>query len=662
MMVNQRDKTILVYDQAPAEADLRALSKETYLELFALTSDYKAQDTLKAMLESCGIQFRELNSAKIIDQVIETHRLTFIEWIAGLGEKKIIKGKSLKEYFLFPDRKISGWWLSIISEKNVIKSNQFFKIFQAVAVIDQIRSGGYTKVLLCINDREFLSVIENHPSKKTARFVILRPASESADSNKRERPATLVGSCLAALYLLYNKAKCGYYSRKKLGAIKLRGLLRGDPLLFVTDFPSLDKGVASRGIFKNKYTPHLQDLLSAKGKNILWGLMYVQYQPYAEAVDYALSFQKKGYRLFFIDEFLTFGAIAGVIRTWINQICKYLIVSRRIAKLNIFPVADVDVYPLLRRLWISSFVGQDAMEGIIYYESFIRMFKEFSGLSSCLYFSEMLGWEKALNAAKEEASAATRTVGYQHASVPKNYMFYYYSPQELHAEGGTTRFPTPDHFLCNGRIPEENLTFCRYRNLNSVEAIRYLYMNDFLTKHLSTKNAKSYIVLVATNINPIETRLMVELVIRAFSGSKLDNIKLLFKSHPACPIDNLLKARADQLRGINYEVKGDNLSGLLNQAHVCVAGSTAVGLEALAFGCEVVLPVFCEVMNMSPLAGYKPYYHKIYSADELKALISKLANRPTSEDSIRSRRDFVKEYWHLDCKLEGWARTIEGLS
>ena len=104
----------------------------------------------------------------------------------------------------------------------------------------------------------------------------------------------------------------------------------------------------------------------------------------------------------------------------------------------------------------------------------------------------------------------------------------------------------------------------------------------------------------------------------------------------------------------NYKIVHSDIAVLLEAASAVFVPSSTVALEAVAFGCSVIIPLFPDTMLMNPLvdAAYHDY-SLITSTDDFKARVEDVIFK--NRDAVCEKsKEFVKNYWNLDKTLPLW--------
>jgi surface carbohydrate biosynthesis protein (TIGR04326 family) len=634
------------------------------IDIMPLTS---RPDLVTRVEEICRRNFpqagiRLLESAKLINREVDEIRKNISRWAADLGNYKI-RGSSVKEWFLTPQKEVSTWWFSLVSEKNTLKTDAFFRISQLQAIDRIISSRSYGLCIFSVQDKHFAhsAKILFHRYSTDVYFISSLRFKRSLKSRLTSyvHAGNSFGLVLGSLILLANFLIKTIKAKFVMGSLKSRIRPNEKSVLFVSYFPAVDKELAKKGILKNEYAAFLQEKIGEMGEKIIWIWIYVYLGrwSYDEALKLAKRYADRGESNFMLEEFFSSDALANTAYIWFRQMCIYLKLRKLIPDMAMyekFSIPESAAY--MKRLMAESFIGPTSLEGIYYFELFKKILSLFPQASPCIYYAEMHAWEKGLNAANKLMTKKVKTIGFQHTNVAPNYFHYFHHENELMDDGKATALPLPDILACNGDIPFGMMKRQGYRNLVVVEAVRQLYLCDYMG--ISRNNKKeNHILLVAGSYDPEETRLLLSLLHRAFPLVP-QRMKIWVKGHPSAPVENDFDFLQIDYKRCGYQIKHDPIYRLLKEVGMVLVGFSNVALEALAFGCEVFIPVFSERMFISPLGGFERYYRKIYNAEELKEGVYDLGkNDRLGIENIDD--NFIESYWCLDKSLARWEAIIK---
>lgn len=632
------------------------------VHLFPLSSDWRLiHDIKKAIHYLSGPNFNVelLESSKLIDHEVDLIRDKIYEWTADFGEIKIV-GKSIKEWFLLPREKVSTWWFSLISEKNAFKTDAFFKLAQLNA-IDKILVSNSMDVCFVSHSEKFfqdsMTTICERYRLNLIRISSLRRKLRFKEKIKSYFNKQNISSfVLKALIHFVFRAWRALRAKLVMGPIEGRANRRNNSVLFVSYFPAVNKRLAEKGILKNKFAVHLQEMLSKMDRKIIWIWMYadIDKHSFGDALKMARRFKKNGEANFFLDEFMSLRTLFEILGLWIRQFRIYLRLKKRIpaeAFYEYLSVPEGSVF--IKNLMARSFIGWIGLEGILYFMLYKNVFSEFSFPSYCIYSLEMQNWEKGLNAAKKIMVPYLKSIGYQHASILQN-LSYFYHPNETAEDKGSLSLPLPDIFACNGDIPLSLVSKCKYPNVRIVEAIRFLYLNDYLKT--SNSSDKRNIVLIAGSTDKQETKALISLFHTAFPNP--EGFVVWLKGHPALPFERILKELGINILNCGYKIKYEPIMKLFEHAKILIVGSTTVCLEGLARCCQVISPIFSDKMFMSPLKGYEEFYEKVYDPEELRNIVRKSFENDEKKPICDEAKKFVSRYWCLDPSLKRWKNIL----
>lgn len=630
------------------------------IDIFPLTSDLRIHDKVRRALKSQDPDsICWLNTSDMIDEEVKRLREDICKWSANIGEINH-RGKKIKEWFLLPGLNVSTWWFGLLSEKNTYKTSAFFQIAQVHAVRKILNTGQHNLCVISVIDRNLRSAINNVAYNLNIRIKSLPtsfPKNVKDKTKELIKRLGLLGDFLSGSSALVKTFIRGYTARQYLGPQSKR-LPKSESILFVSYFPAVEKSAAQKGILRNKYALALQDKLKEMGIPIVWLLMYVPIDGYnfKDAVRLAATFAKNGEKLFILEEYLT---IENVIRSfflWLRQsLLSSLIFGP--AKRNCLlsaPVGDV-CGPIVKSLWNKSFCGSVGMQGILYYFIFKQVFKKIFYINDCLYYCEMHAWEKALNAAKKQENPYIRTIGFQHATVSKNHFHFFHDQSETVGEDKVSDLPLPDVIACNGQFMYSTLAESGYTKLEKVEAVRYNYLDKILSSTIRHREEVP-VLLVAGSINKTESINLIHIVNAAFP--KAENFDIWFKGHPLMPFEKLFEEVGIDISERGYMIRHNNISECLDSAWAVLVPSSTVAIEALAYGCEVIVPVFPNSMLMNPLADFEGYYHKAGCPEELRETMRKIVNGHTLHDT-NEYKEFVRKYWCIDRTLPRWVNLLK---
>jgi surface carbohydrate biosynthesis protein (TIGR04326 family) len=628
------------------------------VDLFPLTGDLFVLQGIETDLrrEGFGGLFKYDTSA-IIDDQVTCLRKKICKWSADMGENKVGQ-KKIKEWFLLPSCNISAWWFSLLAEKNPFKTDIFLRISQACAIKDTLNKKKYDLITLAISNKDLRTAIKSIATKWVIPIKVVPVVCTKRFKERFKefvKNAGLGIKIIRGFKLFFNFLKRKHLVSRYLPSIEKR-FHNCDSVLFVSYFPLIEKIPAENGIFRNRYASALQDKLKEAGLPITWIFLYVPIDGFnlKDATRIAKGFVDKGEKLFFLEEFLTLKDIAFGLFLWIRQIFIGLFLFKSIKSTSFLGLLGKEGRPFMKVLWSESFYGPVGLEGILFVLAFKKMFKHIKNIKDCLYYCEMQPWEHALNSAKNKEQPNIRSIGFQHSSIPKNSFNYFHNPSETKRTSRYTDLPLPDIIGCNGEIMQDLLAESGYPALTRLEALRYLYLDEVLSTPVSPIQKRRTLLIAGSSDKEESIRLI--MLVR-FAFPRVRSFDICFKGHPLFPFEKLFNDLGVDTKEFGYTVNHDDISKSLKEAFAVVALSSTVVIEALALGCEVIVPVFPDSISLHPLVGFEKYYHKVTNKEEIRNIVEKILDGYSLCD-IQEYRSFVKKYWDIDKNIPRWSKLL----
>lgn len=632
------------------------------LYLFALTSHFLFIEKIQQRLQALPtINLHRLESANYINDQVNIMQKTIHTWSCALGNH-LIGGKKIKEWFRLPDNSGSAWWFGLLSEKNSVQDDAFFKIAQINAIKDYAQKNNSDLCLLAIADKKQKNIIAAS-LKALKRQVKTVPAAKPAVKTTLKKwllsrmqgmslSAAIISACIHWLLWL----KQGRQARRCLGPLKNR-IPEKNPLLFVTYFPNIDEQAAKQGHFRNKYALPLQEKLKALAKPVTWLIMPVFYNGhhFGSSMQLAKTFADKGEKLAVLQEFFTFNIFVKSVFWWLRQSLLGVVLFHCLSKKQLTAsFTHPEALPLIRYLWWHSFIGTSSVRGIIFYLTYRDVFKRISQVETCLYFCEMQAWEKALLTAVKSQSPQTKTLAFQHTVVMRNYFNYFYDKAETMQMNDGMDLPLPDRLIANGKLMHALLAESYYPNLCQAEAVRQLYLNHINISEVRRKTDK-LVLLVAGSCDRNETKSLITMVYAAFP--KATQFDIWFKGSPVNPVEPLFKELGIDVAQTHYAILHKDIAELLTCATLALVANTTVAIEAAACGCTVIVPVFADTMLMNPIVDTQADYFLASTAEAFKAIVDK-ALQQSPVVAAEKTKHFIHHYWNIDAQLPLWTDIL----
>ena len=624
---------LLIFDSSIAFERLRfqGLSSDSTVYLFSLTSLSHTVDKLKSTLSDRGFKIEEIDTVSLLNKKTDEIKAKYINFIAELPEKVTVNGENLRNWFAI-DETTSLWWLSLVAEKNTVKSDSFQNLVQLDSIISVIKEQMVKGILFGCGSKKLKTATGDYSKECSIEFRCL-PTKEMR--SRKERMMALqklfyLKHFLLLLFFAISRFRKGQRIRKKLG--KIRRKQENKKFMIVTYYPNIDMSSAQQGVFKNQFYPYLQKNLESEGDSLVWVLLSVDNNAisFDESLKFAEQFIMKGYRLFFYEEFDSYYIqIKTLFRIFLIGL-KFLKSEKNIR--GKYKFRDYSFYSIFRDEWYSSFTGFVGYEGLLYYSLFKAMLKELD-VEKCLYYCEQHAWEKALICARNSVNSRIKLYGYQHSTVPPMLLNYFNDPREISRIGRDYAMPTPNWLLCNGNRTTNQMINCGWPEdrVKIVEAIRLDHLKKVIEESFTNKKD---IILYVSSINRVECGAILNVINEAFYDEKEINMgEIWVRFHPFLNIKRTLEQAKLKENALSFKIKREKLEDLLPEVKVVIVGETSAALEALAFGAKVIIINVPELIDMSPL----------------REVNSDLIERVSSVEELRIKaNEFIKEEYDPD--------------
>ncbi len=648
-------RVLFVYDGAVRTDLLAGLWRQprSAVVTLALTSDFKLGETVEDALRAAGCaQVLRLDAAALVDRQVDRLRTGICEWSRAIGEAAV-RGRSLREQLMLRGMPLSAWWLGLLSEKNTLKTDAYLRIAQVLAAEELMHEEGFDALVVGVGDNALRSSLEELARQRAVPSRCLARRWRATIFGTLWRTGTTMQAAMAVLAWM-RLCLFAIWARARLG----RPRPESAPLCFVTYFPAFDGEAARHGRYRNRYTGPLQDRLDRMGLRATWLLIWAPLQGarFRDALRLVRRFRASGNGLFLVEEFWSARAAVWAFVEWL-RIARRSVRLRPDGAQSVLTAAPLTpaCLPIVEELWRVSFLGPNAMKAICFAAMFREAWPHMPALRACAYISEMHAWEKALNASF--GSSPVATLAFQHTAVSQNYFHYFHSPTETRRPAGADSLPLPSVMAANGRLTRAALDTSGYPGLTEVESLRYIGLDALLRQ--PRQRAQRPVLLVAGSLDRTESLALVRLVRHAFPDG--DAMEIVFKAHPYTPFEGIFSELGVDACRCGYTIGEGGIGDQLRRAWAAVVPSSAVAVEALAYGCPVIVPVFADSMLLNPLAEYPDYCHRVSDPRQLREVWKSLAD--AGEDGAAdSRREFVRDYWHLDPDLPRWSALLDRLA
>lgn len=654
----RKSHLLLVCDQWPDRQDKLPVTGAE-VEVLSVSGDQTVNDRIRRDLINMGADhIRFLDAALMIKAESERVRDDIAHWSCRIG-MGTTGDRTLREQLEIPDLGTSAWWFGILSEKNTFKTPAFLELAQFNAIRRVALDKPYQRLVIQLKNYRLRKALKNlaHYNGLNVSFLKnLRPETLSGLLRRAlARPPFIVAILRGLVTLTLFGRTCIQIKRY----FRRRTICRDHRLasLFVCYSPSIDGAALQVGSYRNNYFGGLQDKFIDWHKSICWLLLEVS-QPgeqLAASLRRIDAVSDLGEEVYFIHEFFKFGLVCKVLRQWGRQILYSLQWYHQMRMILAQTPGHRESLPIIKPLWHDSLCGVGAMEGLLFGWTFKEALQELTDIDEVVYPAEMHAWEKALIAACQRIQPDVTVIGVQHAAISSHFYHFSYDPSELKSIAAVPTMPLPTFLAISGSLTPKLLENSAYPNIRRAEALRYLYIGQLLAKGADLKH-KSNVLLVAGSINRDETTTLVNMVSRAFP--QIGGFEIWFKGHPRCPFGEIFKTRGIDPEKCGYQIRDGNIADALRVARAVLVPTSTVALEALAYGCDVFIPLVPDALLMNPLVDYHEYYQQVTTSQDLKEKIEQAMHAGSPPD-MDGRKEFLKAYWDTTPDLPRWKALLQ---
>jgi surface carbohydrate biosynthesis protein (TIGR04326 family) len=597
----------------------------------------------------CWQSYVHGGSIASIPRYLEEHadriREKFLAFVHALGEHRI-GGKRVVEH-LDPGDGFSLWWMTLVAEKNPLKSQRMYDCLRLIALEEILAERECAELVLVSSSKPLSQALRDLCRSRSIAFRWQRCRSPVRDSAARR----LYGALPAAVQGLLSLRHMA--TRIRLRALKRAGWF-SDPaaVFFCSYFIHLDPALGALGRFHSRQWGSLPSRLHEGRVRTNWlqlFLLSAAVPDVGTGLRWAQAFNRDPIhegRHVFLESFLSWRVLRDTLTRW----CWLNRVRWRLSGIaSAFRLKDggLSLWPMLREQWLSSLTGAAGMGNCLHLALFDAALAGSPHQRTGLYLFEGQPWEVALLRAWRRHGHG-RIIGVQHATTP-----FWYLPHAVDCgTRGGVGAPLPDCLAVNGAVARSAFAATGYppERLADVEALRYLDLARLAERAAAgaARTGSARRVLVLGEIAPQSMQHLLSMLDEAFP--KLPPaFSFAFKPHPSHSV-NLGDYPRLQFRETNRA-----LHELLGDFDVAIAGnSTSAAVDAYAAGLPVIVGLDGASLNLSPLRGHAGVYFVTTGKELIEAL------RCTS---LRAATDVCREgLFFLDPALRRWRRLLEHAS
>lgn len=577
---------------------------------------YKSKNSINSILE-----YVEKNSERIKNK--------YLSFVFDFSETEINDFKLLNLFEI--NDEFNFWWMSLIQEKNLVKSPRIsdcLKLFALEEIILDVRP---EKVNYIGSDKligEVINILCNRLNIPFQGYTNYRITTPKNIYSILPHIVQGFGFLLKAIIKNWNLTKGG----------KGEWFGGNDSIFILSHFFNLDENISNTIKVYSKYWESFPDEITKSGIKLNWLYHFMQSSlvpnnnkaiSWVNKLNFVAEASKQKHN--FIYSYLDMKIIFRTIHNYLTIYFRLIRVTN-IPKFFFPKGSSICLWPFLQYDWNTSTKGKVLIENILWYELLNKIMAELPKQKLGLYLQENSGWERAFIYSWKKNGHA-ELIGVTHTTI-RYWDLRFFDDQRLFQINNNKSLhpPRPDFVALNGPLAHKHFIksgFPKNEILN-VEAVRYLnkeFIGNFERKifdfKLKEEIDKSINVLICGDIDFESTNSMLkclESCLRNISSNKKNSLNFTFKAHPACRISLQ-----------NYEIEflnetSESLESILIKFDTIIStDSTTAGVEAYLKRLKVIVFSFTKRVNFSPLRGLNKI-HFVSDSEEMNgALFSKFA-------------------------------------
>ena len=578
---------------------------------------------------------------KIIEENSTSLRNKLVSWIhdvaiADLGGESLLSLLTIRNGF-------SYWWMTEFAEvQHFGKSPQLYDVVRLLVLEDLVTQSRPTKIVF-VTDREMVNAVLKDWCAASGISLEIRKTGVRPKLGTRELFLKYVPQYLQAIAFLLK------YVIVHLGLDTVRSKVQG----LKGEITALDYLVSppknQSGKYESSYYTQLVDVFVTNLISTNWIHFWVGTSGKTSfTVNSAKTLIKDfnqhsgGQSHCLLNSSLSLSTVSKVCKDYIRLNYKYSKI-RKNKQLFKFTGSKFDFTPLFEMPLTRSVQGAEAISNLIHLNHFEELCRDMPKQTLGLFLQENLGWENAFIYAWKLAGHG-KLIGVPHVTI-RPWDLRHFVDLRSFALTNHSR-PKPDFIALNSRAAVEIYNMQSYpsRDLLSVEALRYLYLNDIqVEEKQALKEIAILRVLILGDYLLTNTIKQLEWVVSA--QSVITNKPIYtFKPHPVCPIESELYPT------LRLKIVTGSFADLFNDCDVVFTSNfTSSAVDAYSAGVPVITMIDGDTFNMSPLTGLKGVFF-VRNPQELAAAL---------EGSQNFVRYSPTPFFYLNKGLQSWRKVLK---
>ena len=559
------------------------------------TEKIKIKNEKLILWRAFSSDINSISIPKLTEKWSDSIRNEYLDLIYRIG--KISVGKRNIIDYLKIRQNFSAWWLGLLVEKsNFSKSIYINDVIKLLTFEKWIRNKETRKITLCSSNQNLISTLKNFCINNQILFELKRLPKEIKLNISIKKlffslPHILRGFIWFIYKLLYNYPLI-IKNRKEWKISKKKYVF----VSYLFNMINSDKGKFSF----SSYWGELPQKLKDQNQYTYWIHLFVKDKylknPHqaSKLID-KLNDNNNLQKHTTLYSFMNIKVIYKVLVDWIR-------VFRRVKKIQInnnFPIyKGFDFWEFYKNDWYDSFLGNTAIDNLIYLNLFQEAFKLCNESSVISYLLENQGWEIAMLGVCKSLNIE-KTLGFSHASSRYWDLRNFYDKREYNDKNNLC-LPRPKILAVNSNLALDQYLRFGYpkKQIRLVESLRHSYLEkNHVLKSIKRKNKKSLLVLGDyENVHTLDQLC----ILNKLPNNILRDLEIFYKPHPASKID------VNIFSSLSMNLREEPISELLPLSNLVYCGSvTSASVDAFSFGSKVVIYNDPKILNLSPLREFK---------------------------------------------------------
>lgn len=572
----------------------------------------------------------------------------FLTFIYDIGEH-VFKEKKIIDHLKI-NNEFSLWWMSLIHEKNPWKSPMIIDCIKVMAIEKIVSEMMPTKIILTVENINLARVLMNFCKKMRIEFQWTTKKHKYLNFIKHNDSFTsYYNKLMGFLYLSYY-----FGSRWKLSKMIDDTSPIDSSVLFSSYFFNLDRIKIKKGEYYSNQWGDLPRLLNSLGYKTTHIENYVK-SPDVKKTSYAkkliclFNAESKLKRHFFLDQYLSLKSYFSILRKYI-MIIMTLINYKDIREAFNVKNTNINLWPLMKDDWFSSFSGKTTMLNLILINLFNNHCRNMTHQKLGFYLCENMGWERALIYAWKKYGHGI-LIAVPHSTIRYWDLRYF---QDKRTTKSLTKFfqPTPDYYALNGNQAYNYFLENESSNkiLLKVEALRYQFLSKFSENLLykpikvSRQNNGKKEVLILGDFTEKQTKCMLTEI--QTLNEKFDfRANYTLKPHPVSSI------KVSQYPSLNLSITHELLESIICDFDIVFASNTtSASLECFLMGVKTIIFLDGDNLNFSPLRNVDGVSFVCNAKELYKEL---------GLNDLYSKESRIEKFFWVDKKMSRWKKIID---